>query len=215
MKFTLISESLRGKNSISDNEVLDLIDECMEICEKAGYHIDDLQLAEGQNFGTYGQFTFPKNPETGGGTLTLNSYTYKGDRNELKNTILHELAHYIDFWEQFDEGIIFFNRSCGKYQTRRDNKFKPHGPRWKAIAAKLSRIGGVNIQRTGDVPIINDEGKSRKDVAKYVFKCEKCGSEISYMRSSKFTQTYNEIMKNGKPRWTCARCGGKFVKIRG
>ena len=66
-------------------------------------------------------------------TLELSSHMFNEPENVIKNTIYHELCHYIQMKEQLRDGIIYFDPRSGRLMWsgyyRNDSYEKPHGGR--------------------------------------------------------------------------------------
>ena len=78
-----------------------------------------------------------------------------------------------------------------------------HGERWKRYASIMNKTYGYNIKRvstTEEMDLPNDKNIKAAN-AKYMIKCEKCGSEIYRMRKSNVV--------NNPEKYRC-KCGGKL-----
>lgn len=95
------------------------------------------------------------------------------DKQErLEETLVHELLH-----------------TCYGCQN--------HGKRWKNYAKKVSELYGYHVTRTAFTE--DADIRLRRDSAKYVLVCDRCGAEIIRMRMSKAVK---------QPHKYRCKCGG-------
>lgn len=81
-----------------------------------------------------------------------------------------------------------------------------HGNEWQALVQRVNQTYGYNIKRTNNS---NDKGVLEETLDReylYQIQCTQCGALVQRMRTSKFVQH--------PERYYCARCGGKFVRIK-
>lgn len=208
---------MKGTESINDNHMWDLIHECIDdINTKTDYQIeDDLMWLFGETTGSFGT-TFYPTYEFGEFLIVLNKHMVGEEDNAIKNTICHELCHYIHNKEMLENGILYWYdedtlRYSKKYQRGRDSS---HGQRWKQIADEVSVKLQLNppISRTNTFQLHNNVGEYAKSKSKYVITCKNCGQVYTYQKATPFAKNPNQELRPGKYRWTCGKChrGGNF-----
>lgn len=203
----IIKESLKGNESITDKHMWELIHECIDdIMEKTGYLIeDDLMWLYGEGSHTFGTTYYPQY-DGGQFSIVLNKYLINDTDDKIKNTICHELCHYIHNKEMFDDGILYWKdndtlRYTNRYQQGRDNS---HGTRWKEIAREVSRALNLNPPISTRSSISNSSIKDyAQSKAKYIVTCKNCGHKSYYDRLC----TVIRLIMNGQDnRLKCGSC---------
>ena len=174
-------QNIRNRAQIRDQRILDLIATCKSTVTKLGFTIPKkLRFLSCKADHRAGLACYTDT------TIVLSTFIFKESDEAICKIIYHEIGHIIA-----GPGVH-------------------HGPAWKKIVNKIGRATNLTIKRcysAEDLPIHCKEARS---ASKYTFVCKGCGSEIHYNRRTEFVNTYNEIMFNGKPRWTCRSCGGTF-----
>lgn len=231
-----INEGLRKESIIQDKRILDIINKCISELKSIGYHIDDdIDFVWGDSTHTFGEMFWPKY-QTGYYTLALNKYMIDEPEDAIRNTVLHELAHYINMKDQLWNDIIFwYDSSTLKYRRAYYNKTKhsAHGTDWKRIAADISSKLHTQITRTNSFELHPGVGKHRDDKIKYIVKCKNCGNELKYSKKTAFVSnpniTYYDFLvnkygldvverhyspesledKKNTLYWSCGSCGAK------
>lgn len=176
----------KNRHTITNSHILDLIQECKESVQRIGYHFpSDIRFLECKAKKRAGQASYTKK------TIVLSTFIYKESDANIKNVILHEMAHHI--------------AGPGTH----------HGPVWQGIAKTLNKALGCTITRCyskATMPVHMEELKTqpvqrKTPETKWLFQCQGCGTILRYRKKTKFVSTYNEILPTGKRRWTCSRCG--------
>ena len=178
-------QNIKNRSQITNERVLGLIQECLTNSKSMGFTIPQrLRFLECKAKRRAGLACY------GDTTIVLSTFIYKETDIAIKSIIYHEIAHIV----------------AGPYAH--------HGPVWQKVINKMSTTTGIKITRCysdADMPIHAEEKKASW---KYNFCCQGCGCQLHYMRKSEFVKTYNHKMLNGKPRWTCAHCGGTFKLVK-
>ena len=176
----------RNKQAITNPHILELIQECVTNTKDMGFSLPSSL-----------RFLERKNTKRSAGTafcikkvIVLSNFIYKEKDDAIKSVIYHELGHII--------------AGVGAH----------HGPVWKKIVNKMTKTTGIKIPRLYDEKTLPVHAAEKAALAKFVFRCKKCGGIMYYYKRSRFTDTYDELNKLGKPRWTCTCCGGTFEKIK-
>ena len=100
----------------------------------------------------------------------------------LKNTLIHELLHTV-------EG------TCG------------HKGLWKELANKVNKYyPQYNIKRTTSEEEKGIEPVTKKQEAKYIISCPKCGWEEPYFR-------YTKVVEH-TDRYRCTKCKNALVRVK-
>lgn len=207
---------MRQGELIKEKNILDIIHECIKILITIGYDIDsDIYFVWGDSTTSFGEMAFPEY-EGGYFSLVLNRYMINDPIESLKSTIYHELAHYLCYKEQFEEGILFWKND--KVYHHRDydkNNESNHGKRWKSIANNISNKTGVTINVTDSFTIHPDVKKYIEDNYKWIIRCKNCGQEYKYNKQTAFVKDPNARYPNGEYKWYCSKCEseGQFEKI--
>ena len=175
-------KNIRNRKEISNPHIKRLIKDCLDTVKGIGFTVpDNLRFLECKAERRAGLACYTDT------TIVLSTFIYKEDDAIVKTTILHEIAHIL--------------AGPGTH----------HGPVWQSIVKTINACTGYKITRCykdSDMPIHASEKKER--TYKFFFTCRGCGCKLRYMRETEFTRTYDEIMDNGKPRWTCRHCHNTF-----
>lgn len=174
----------RNRQPITNPHILELIDECLKITEQAGYEIKPAI--------TFKQCKCVKRAGLASHDLrmvALSTFIYDEDDEFIKKTILHEIGH------------ILVGRGHG------------HDALWQRTVNKLGNVIGVSISRCYAWNDIPNHKAVIANSYKYNFVCKGCGCQLHYLKRTKFVKTYDQILSNGKPRWTCTRCGNSFKLV--
>ena len=219
---------MRGKGNISDRKVVQYIEECIEEMKKINFGFpeedvltyDDIDCEEGDTARTFGTMYLPHNGE-GNFKLVLNRHMFNEPEEAIKNTILHELCHYVVDKIALDCGAIY-SKNGKWYLNNRDfynaKDYTGHGKLWKFVASKVSNATGQDITRTNSYDMHTGVGSHANDSYKYIVKCKHCGNEFKYMKRTKFVDAV--ISGNGHVEdWWC-NCsdgtkGQDFEIVRG
>ena len=207
-----IKESLSPKGDIKDQRILDLIDECIEKLEDMGYDIEnDIQFKYGSGTTTLGTMTMPPY-DFQRYTLTLNNNLFNLSDETIKNTIYHELCHYIINKKLLEKGIYLYNdngRLCRNNKLYRQGTHGPHGTWWQSLAQKIGSRTNQDITRLSDNEEVTTNLNSKKTY-KYQVTCKNCGNEIKYMKATEFVKNPNAKSKYGDwYKWACGKCHAK------
>lgn len=227
---------IEAKSEMTDTRLLQYVQECVKTLADAGFDatMDDIECKVSAATRTFGTMQC-KNMPDGKHTLTLSSYLKDEPEDAIKNTIYHELCHYLQYKYLLDNDIWYISPyggklSWGKNATRANRTAaKSHGSIWKNFANRVSRLTGQTITRTNTYDLHKDVGKAYDDKVKYIVKCENCGNEIKYTRKTEFVKTCNEKRKYLKRdpekglietegyRWRCGHCktagGWKVIEV--
>lgn len=201
------------------NEIInDVVRECISICNRNGYIINEIEIDFLPSNHT-NSLAYFKIPSTKNDRPEIHiSNSLKKDRESLKNTILHELAHYLVYKNCLRTGRYLWNDSGDTLLSNpwKGGITKPHGKEWKEIVRVFEQAIGQQIPVSGtDADYDEDALKDIEKNSKYIFQCKKCGNKLYYQRASKFTKEYDKLESDGKPLWKCSDCGGTFEKIKG
>jgi predicted SprT family Zn-dependent metalloprotease len=178
-------QNIKNRALITDTRILTLIAECVQKTKAMGFVVPTtLRFLECKAARRAGLACYQDT------TIILSTFIYKEEDNAIKSVIYHELGHIIA------------------------GPLAKHGPIWLRVVNKMSATTGLKISRCyndKDMPVHAEE---KKALWKYNFQCTKCKCQVHYLKRTDFVNTYNAIMSNGKPRWTCAHCGGTFELIK-
>lgn len=179
-------QNIKNRTKITNPRILELIKECVDNTKTMDFKLPrKIRFLQCEATRRAGLATYKDS------TIVLSTFIYKETDEAIKSVIYHEIGHLIA------------------------GPLAHHGPVWQRVVNKMSQITGIKITRLysdSDMPIHAEE---RKKAYKYIFRCKSCGCTCNYLRETVFTKTYDEKTLTGKPRWTCARCGGTFEKIKG
>ena len=201
------------KGPIVDEKILNYFYECVDRLYELKFwdndfclHYELIKLEYGEYINTFGEYQWPNEPK-GEGTIVLNIHMFDEPEEAIKNTIYHELAHYIVFKWGLQKGI-YKNVSWGKWTyseeaskySKRD--WTSHGKVWQSVADKIGRAVGIKISRVDSFNTHTGVGAYAEQSYKYIFKCKHCGNEFKY---SKRTQFVDSVLKNKghSPTWWC------------
>lgn len=112
--------------------------------------------------------------------IEISGYMLDYPEKEILTTMVHELLHA-------------FKDSRG------------HKGMWKIRAMRLSRVTGLQIQRTRHIEADDHREPSRIETKLINCKCEKCGYITHNYRECRFTRRPNL--------YTHRKCGGHFIRI--
>ena len=179
-------QKTRNKQAITNPHILELIQECVTNTKDMGFSLpSSLRFAERKNAkGLVGTASCVKK------VIVLSNFIYKEKDDTIKSVIYHELGHII--------------AGAGAH----------HGPVWKKVVNKMTEVTGIKISRLYNDEMMPVHAAEKANIAKFIFRCKKCGGIVYYYKRARFTDTYDELNKLGNPRWTCTHCGGTFEKIK-
>lgn len=163
---------------------------------------NDIKLTQNKALHTFGSMMAPRFSYLPF-ELQLSVHLFPESEDNIKNTIYHELCHYIQMKEQLEEGILWFG-DRGLYMTREgDTSYEsPHGGRWQGIAKRVSIATGQNIQRTDSYNFHTNVGKEHDKAVRYILKCKHCGNEFKYLKRTEFIDSV--LRGNGhSDNWWC------------
>ena len=177
--------NIKNRAPITNPHIVALIKECVDNTKQMGYSIPtNLRFLECTAKRRAGLACYRDT------TIVLSTFIYKEHDSAIKAIVYHEIGHIVA------------------------GPLAHHGPAWRSIVNKMSKVTGLKITRCysdADMPIHAEEKK--KDW-KYTFKCKGCGAILHYTRAIEFVKTYDQILYNGKPRWTCTKCGKGFELVK-
>lgn len=182
-------QNVRNRKPITDKRVLGLIQSCIQCCKELGYEVpNNLKFKKCKATQRAGLACY------GDCTIVLSDFLWKESDKSIQEIIYHEIAHIIA------------------------GKGVHHGPAWQKIVNKINKANNMNISRLWgkeNLPVHYAEIHSLNYSGyKYSFRCTTCGQIIRFHRATKFTKSYDQYLGDHRPRWTCARCGGIFEKIK-
>lgn len=190
-----LNEIMRGKGSVSDSRILQYVEECIDTMKGLSFGFvnedclsyDDIDVEEGDTTRTFGTMLMPKTPDDNF-KLVLNKHMFDEPEEAIKNTILHELCHYVVDKVAIDRDVVTYKNGGWYLRTNLPfaNELKGHGNVWKKVASKVGDATGQDITRLGSYDVHTGVGQHAKDVAKYVIQCKNCGRQICYNRRTKF-----------------------------
>lgn len=172
---------------LGDTRVLAWCNECVQVMNKLGYNIKDIDWRIGKSASWFGLAYKKFN------LVVLNRELLKEDEAAVKNTIYHELAHIA---------------APG---------YSHHGYEWQCICEKIRKYTGQVITRTNPFSQHAAVKAHRDAAIKYEFVCPECGCHVKMLRKSRFVEEYNQVNAEGLPRWWCSHCAktlGKRVMFR-
>lgn len=211
-----LKESLTPKGDIKDKRILDLIHGCIDKLREIGYNIeDDIDFKYGSGTHTLGTMSYPVYAHKNY-TLTLNDKLFDLSEETIKNTIYHELCHYIVEKKLFAKDIIYYDNLSGRLMRRKkyykQGTHGPHGTWWQSVAQKVGSATNQDITRLANSDEIMNNVVAKREY-KYSVTCKNCGNELKYMKATDFVKNPNAKSKNGDwYRWACGRChrSGQF-----
>lgn len=216
-----IDESIASKGYITNDRILKLIDECIKTMEGISFfgypdeifHYSDIGFHEGDVLHTFGQFSWPKiygrnmqsNPK-----ITLNKNMFSEPDESIKNTILHELCHFVVYTMGVYDHIYFIKGTSWCSKKSDNAEWSAHGRKWKEVADIVGRVAGTKISRTDSMKTHPGVGQELEKRQKYIFRCKNCGNTFGYTKRTKFVDTYDQMVTAGKyegyPKWGCSKC---------
>ena len=175
-------------NNISDEDIRKIFDKCVSTLNSIGYLIDDdIKVEEVENWDNFGMFLYPKY-EGGDCVIQLNKNGYY-DKEECENTIYHELAHYLVYKQLYKNGDLMWT-GYNKLSIKRSCNYKPHGEQWRKICDRISAKTHLKFSASTEKELINPNGTTQYDSAKYVFECP-CGNTLYYQRKTDFVKAFD------------------------
>lgn len=204
-----VNESIT--ESISNSRINNLYRECVDDLRRIGYQIDDdIRVDEMSTTSRLGDMT-PVPDDFGMYRLRLSKYLYDETDDVIKDTILHELAHYLVGKKALQSGV-FERDKFGEWKiwSHDRSRWLGHGTEWKKIINYANMRLGTNLERLGDSEIFR---KASEEKVKYFVTCKHCGQVLPYTRMTKFVKdpnAINPITKNYI--WACGNChmSGQF-----
>ena len=196
-----LKERMTGKAPIKDERILGYIDDCIEELKKINFNLgsnvtkeltfDDINVEEGEAMYTFGTFRWPEvygSSMVGNPTLVLNKQMFNEPEEAIKNTILHELCHYIVHKWGRKLGVYYPKNGGWYINARLGNKsdWSSHGRLWKEIASKVSAATGQEIKRTDSYKTHTGVGDYANSKYNYIVKCKHCGQEFKYAKRTNF-----------------------------
>lgn len=192
-----LSESTKA---LSDERVYQYIVECIELLSENGLDVtlDDMDLKESSSPSTLGSMEPPRHGYDNY-TLTLSKYLFDSDEEQIKNTIYHELCHYLQFKALVKKGIatidfmrgLVWSPQYAHISKAEHDKYIGHGELWKYIADVVSKITGQSYSRLANAEETAAFDNAVKSNAKYVVRCKNCGNELPFMRKTAFVKNPN------------------------
>lgn len=142
--------------------------------------------------------------------LKLNSKLLECNEDEIKNTIYHELCHYIVDVEMIDKDYIYFDwNEFGWYRKRNvPAGYQPHGSKWQHYAKLIGNKLHTNIttywspesKQEFSQKVANDREPYRYEVV-----CKNCGWTRKTRRKTEFEKNPNitqaEYYRTCKDAW--------------
>lgn len=172
---------------------------------------NDIEYIQNKSVHTFGSMMAPKHKGENF-KLTLSEYMFKESERALKNTIYHELCHYIQMKQQLELGILWYNdKNELKFKfSIKSNKYESsHGGRWKELAERVSKATGYYLTVISNYDLHTEVGKQYNKTITYIITCKKCGKEFKYQRKTAFVQA---VLKNDTKRWYCP-CGCREFEL--
>lgn len=224
-----VLKEMKGKQSVSNTRILQYVNDCIESMKTLHYdgmfdsyiNFEDIDIEEGDTLNTFGTLLLPK---TLGGAfkLVLNKYMFDEPEETIKNTIYHELCHYVVCKIAIEHGLLY--RVGGKWYLKRyedgltGSDYNGHGTVWKNIAKKVGQAFNQTINRTNTFDTHTGVGAHASNNYNYVVRCKHCGTIFHYTRMTGFVKSI--LDGNGHTAtWWC-RCkdgtkGHDFEIIKG
>lgn len=220
------ARSTRGRGFFAENltearknlinpHIGNLVDSCIQDLKDFGIMPfdwgDDIDVEETDSVHTFGSMRFQK-ASGGNFTLSLSKHLFNEPDKNIKNTIYHELCHYIQYKQWIEEGIVYWDgiklKCTPEYRTWEESS---HGGRWQRIANDVSRLTGSKITRTNNYEFHNEVGKVAEKRYKYIFHCKKCSSQFKYMKETDFVK--DVLSGNGHSTHYWCHCGSHDFDI--
>lgn len=214
-----IKEAMKGKRLIKNPLIIRYIDECIEDMKKMSFGFkdekqiltyDDIDAEEGSTLNTFGVMSLPP---TGIGNfkLILNKHMFNDPEEAIKNTIYHELCHYVVYKVAIHLEIIYTKN--GKwYKNKKHNavyrQYSGHGSNWKRVAAIVGKATNQDITRASNYDAHAGVGDYAESRYNYIIKCSNCGREFKYVKRTEFVSAV--LNGNGyTENWWCNCDDGK------
>lgn len=197
---------MKGKGKISDR-LYKLFKECKDALNSIGYNIEnDILLESGDTSRTFGATYWPVSIYNQNFTIVLNKYMENEPDDAIKNTIYHELCHYINMKQQIEDGIFYWAnnyslKASNKYNNTRD---RSHGIKWQNIAKDVTNKLKLPspITRVNNYTLHPGVGQEAENKYKYIIKCKHCGYTFKFIKKTGFVKDVLE--GNGKAtNWHC------------
>lgn len=209
-----------SRNELTDATAKKYVLDCIKVLKDANIMPaswgNDIELKTSDALHDFGSIKANNKNSTYAFTLSLSAYLLREKENIVKNTIYHELCHYIQMKQQFEKGVLWYDKRSGiPMRKRKDGRGyeASHGPRWKKIASAVSAVTGLEISRTGAMEEHPEMQKVLDKSIKYVIKCKKCGQEFPYSRRTEFVRVVQTGINERD--WHC-NCGSReFELIKG
>ena len=183
-----------SKGPIQDEKIKQYFYDCVEEMYKLKFwdndfclHYELINLEYSDNLNTLGMYDWPSvaNPE---GKIMLNIHTYNDSEESIKNTIYHELCHYVVCKWGIQKGV-YIKSGYEWFNTQASNNdWSAHGRVWKWVADKVGRAIGQSITRTDDSSHIELD-KHKEEIANYILKCKHCGREFKFIKKTDFVKS--------------------------
>lgn len=222
-----LTELMRGKENISDEKILKYIEECiadMKTLSFAPYDYlyityDDIDVEEGDTVRTFGTMYLPQSTN-GNFKLVLNKHMFEESEEAIKNTIYHELCHYVVYKMAIENDIFY--RKNGHWLIRNNrydaSDYKGHGRKWKQVAQKVSNAFNTEIKRTNNYAFHTGVAAHAEDKYKYIVKCKHCGNTFKYFKKTDFIKSILDDKGHTEDWWCKCKDGTKchdFEIIKG
>ena len=200
--------SLEGLNeavgTLSDPKLLKYVRECVRFLADHGYDakMSDLALYWDERTTRFGALGWPED-DGGPFRLYLSRHLVGEPEEVVKNTIYHELCHYLAFKEAFEDGAVYWSGS-GRLKANAGmdyRKYMHHNAVWKKLASDVGAITGQNINVTDNFTTHANVGKAYNSKVKYVARCRHCGHEFTATRLTPFMKSV--IQGDGHTSWYC------------
>ena len=188
-------DEMQGKGEISNAKIKKYINDCINEMRKINFFADndcltydDIDFEEGDTLRTFGTMKLPTYHK-GNFTLILNRHMFDEPEEAIKNTIYHELCHYVVMKYAMCNDYLYEKYPGEWYWNSRKfgwNNFKGHGSAWKNAAYKVGSATGQDITRTNNYEMHTGVGDYAKDKYNYIVKCKHCGNEFKYTKRTRF-----------------------------
>lgn len=224
-----IFEAMRGKRAITSPQIARYIEECIAVMKQIKFGFkdeekiltyNDIDTEEGSTISTFGVMSLPTRGSNNF-KLVLNKHMFTESEEAIKNTIYHELCHYVVSKIAINLDIIYTKN--GKWYHNKSSHynfsdFKGHGYQWKRVANIVGRATKQNITRTNTYDVHTGVGAFAETKYKYIVKCKNCSKEFKYTKRTKFINAV--LAGNGyTENWWCncpdGRKGHYFEIIKG
>lgn len=206
---------MKSRGAINDEKILQYIDDCVRELENIDFSalfnkynisptiaFDLINLGTGRTVHTFGTFKWGDSLSYSRdeGTLILNDQMFDEPEEAIKNTILHELCHYIVWKMGLDYGA-YISKNGGWYYGKHIDKsdWSSHGRIWREVADIVGRATNQTISRTDNYATHTGVGKFAQDKYNYIAKCRHCGKEFGYVRKGDFIKS---IDSDGHSTWS-------------